>query len=49
MNTNENVRNDTSEDVIVLGVASIETKGAGGGTEVTTGHGKPMIPGISEE
>jgi hypothetical protein len=27
MNTNENIRNDTPEDVIVLGVASTETKG----------------------
>ena len=33
MNPNENIRNDTSEDVIVLGVASIETKGQGGNTE----------------
>lgn len=30
MNTNENIRNDTSDDVIVLGVASIETKGGSG-------------------
>lgn len=29
MNTNENIRNDTSEDVIVLGVASTETQGGG--------------------
>jgi hypothetical protein len=29
MKTNENIRNDTSEDVIVLGVASTETQGGG--------------------
>ena len=27
MNTNENIRNDASEDVIELGVASVETQG----------------------
>jgi hypothetical protein len=48
MNTNENIRNDTSEDVIVLGVASVETKGQGGNVE-PTGPGLPIIPGISEE
>lgn len=48
MNTNENIRNDTPEDVILLGAASIETKGAGGGTELG-GHGQPVIPGISED
>jgi hypothetical protein len=48
MNTNENIHNDTSEDVIELGVASIETKGEFGVTE-GGGHGEPMIPGISEE
>jgi hypothetical protein len=49
MNPNENIRNDTSEDVIELGVASIETKGPGGPTEQSTGPGLPIIPGISEE
>jgi len=48
MNTNENIRNDTPEEVIVLGVASVETKGQAGGIE-PTGPGLPMIPGISEE
>lgn len=48
MNTNENIRNDTPEDVIVLGVASVETKGDGIRGEVP-GTGAPMIPGISEE
>ncbi|UJJ51510.1 MULTISPECIES: benenodin family lasso peptide [Rhodanobacter] len=48
MNTNENIRNDTPEEVIVLGVASVETKGQQGIGEVP-GTGGPMIPGISEE
>lgn len=48
MNTNENTRNDTSEDVIELGIASIETKGSGGQGELP-GPGAPVIPGISEE
>jgi len=48
MNTNENISNDTTEEVIVLGVASVETKGGGGGNELP-GIGFPMIPGISEE
>jgi len=47
MNTNENIRNDTPEDIIVLGVASIETQGSGGMTEL--GGGSPLIPGISED
>ncbi|UJM90173.1 benenodin family lasso peptide [Rhodanobacter denitrificans] len=49
MNTNENIRNDTPEDVIVLGVASVETKGPMGSTEPEGGLGRPVIPGISEE
>ncbi|MHB1057906.1 MAG: benenodin family lasso peptide [Rhodanobacter sp.] len=48
MNTNENIRNDMQEDVIVLGVASIETKGGAGPSEAG-GTGFPVIPGISEE
>ncbi|TAM57511.1 MAG: benenodin family lasso peptide [Rhodanobacter sp.] len=48
MNTNESIRNDTSEDVIVLGVASVETKGGAGNNELP-GIGTPLIPGISEE
>lgn len=48
MKTNENIRNDTPEDVIELGVASVDTKGTGEGGEVP-GNGLPMIPGISEE
>ena len=48
MNTNANIRNDTSEEVIELGLASVETKGRGIGTE-GGGLGVPMLPGISEE
>jgi hypothetical protein len=48
MNTNENIRNDVSEDVVELGVASVETKGSGDSGEIP-GTGLPMIPGISEE
>lgn len=33
MDTNENIRNNASEDVIVLGVASVETQGLSGTTE----------------
>jgi len=43
--TNETVRNDTTEDVIELGVASVETKGPAGFTE---NHGGDLIGGISE-
>jgi len=46
MNTNENIRNDTSEDVIVLGVASVETTGPGGVIEPI---GLAVLPGISED
>ncbi|MBT2145691.1 MULTISPECIES: benenodin family lasso peptide [unclassified Rhodanobacter] len=46
MNTNENIRNDTPEEVIVLGVASVETKGGTGQSEA---NGFPVIPGISED
>lgn len=48
MNKNENIRNDTPEDVIVLGVASIETQGRPG-TGEPLGIGAPVMPGISEE
>jgi len=48
MNTNENIRNNTSEDVIELGVASVDTKGTGKAGELP-GMGAPLIPGISEE
>ncbi|WP_157598978.1 benenodin family lasso peptide [Rhodanobacter sp. Root561] len=49
MKTNENIRNDTSDDVIVLGVASVETKGSGPGATEGNGHGFPIVPGISED
>lgn len=48
MNTNENIRTNPPEDVIELGVASIETKGGAGPSEAG-GTGFPVIPGISEE
>jgi len=46
MNTNENIRNNTPEDVVELGVASVETQGPGGVIEPT---GLNVMPGISEE
>lgn len=46
MNTNENIRNDTPEDVIELGVASVETKGTGQTYNEFLGH--PSELGISE-
>lgn len=48
MDTNENIRSNAQDDVIELGVASVETKGVAGSSE-STGPGFPMIPGISEE
>ena len=48
MNTNENIRNNAQDDVIELGVASVETKGVRGSGEAT-GIGQPMTPGISAE
>lgn len=48
MDANENDRSNPVEDVIVLGVASVETQGSAGPGE-PTGPGLPMIPGISEE
>jgi len=46
MNTNENVRTNTPEDVIELGVASVETQGPVGFGEP---NGGPITPGISED
>lgn len=48
MNTNENTRTNSQDDVIELGVASVETKGSAGNTE-GGGEGLPLVPGISEE
>jgi hypothetical protein len=45
MDTNESIRN-TQDDVIELGVASIETLGPGGIIEPT---GLDVMPGISED
>lgn len=45
---NENNHNDMPEDVIVLGVASVETKGPFGPSE-GGGLGGPVTLGISEE
>lgn len=47
MNTNENNRsNPQEEDVIVLGVASVETKGQAG---ITENFGVLPLDGISDE
>ena len=46
MNTNENIRNNTPEDVVELGVASVETQGPTGSAEP---NGGPINPGISED
>ena len=46
MNTNENILNNTQDDVIVLGVASVETQGPGNFGEVIGG---PDTLGISED
>lgn len=48
-NRNDNIaRPEVQDDIIELGIASIETKG-GIGPDEGTGEGLPMIPGISEE
>ncbi|WP_368565565.1 hypothetical protein [Pseudoxanthomonas sp. UTMC 1351] len=46
MNANENARANAPEDVIVLGMASVETKGADVGFEPV---GQIPGPGISAE
>ena len=46
MNPNENIRNDRSEDVIELGVASIETQG---GSKNGEPFGETAGLGISED
>jgi len=46
MNTNENIRTYAQNDVIELGVASVETQGPGGIIEPT---GLDVMPGISED
>jgi len=46
MDTNENIRTNASEDVIVLGVASVETKGVLPIGNEFMGHA--TTPGITE-
>ncbi|MEO9216656.1 MAG: benenodin family lasso peptide [Rhodanobacter sp.] len=46
MNTNENIRNETPEDVIELGVASVETHGGPLMNEVIGGF---TTSGISQD
>ena len=46
MNTNENIRTNLQEDVIELGVASVETKGIG--EPVDEMFGRLTKAGISE-
>lgn len=45
MNTNENIRNNAQDDVIELGVASVETKGPAG---ITENFGEAPLNGISD-
>ncbi|TAL88576.1 MAG: benenodin family lasso peptide [Rhodanobacter sp.] len=45
MNTNENIHTDTPEDVIELGVASVETQGLSG---ITENFGAVPVTGISD-
>jgi hypothetical protein len=46
MNTNENIRNDASDEVIELGIASTVTKGSGVTIDEPLGHTEEN--GISE-
>lgn len=46
MKTNENIRSETSDDVIELGVASVETRGLAKSGEP---NGGPISTGISED
>ncbi|MCD7097840.1 benenodin family lasso peptide [Stenotrophomonas sp. MMGLT7] len=45
MDTNQNTRTNTAEDLIVLGVASVETKGQMG---ITENFGAVPLDGISD-
>jgi hypothetical protein len=47
MNTNENIRENALEDVIELGVASVETLGGGGTAIEFQGHN--VLPGLTED
>lgn len=46
MDANENNRSNVLEEIIVLGVASVETQGGGA---VGEPNGDPMSSGIAEE
>jgi len=46
MDSNENIRSNTQEEVIVLGVASVETKGNPPVSNESTGFA--TMPGITE-
>ena len=48
MKTNDNIPANARDEVIELGVASVETKGLTGPIE-GAGDGVPFTPGISEE
>ncbi len=45
MNTNDNIRTNAQDDVIELGVASVETQGLSG---ITENFGAVPFEGISE-
>lgn len=49
MDTNENICSNTQDDVIELGIASVETKGGSGPIEPSGGPGLPLIPGCPGE
>lgn len=46
MDSNENIRSNTQEEVIVLGIASVETKGNPPVSNESTGFA--TMPGITE-
>ncbi|NII09474.1 benenodin family lasso peptide [Oleiagrimonas sp. C23AA] len=46
MNTNEDIRTNASEDVIELGIASVDTQGGLGNDEAIGGT---QVMGISED
>ncbi len=48
MDTNESIRTNAPEEIIVLGVASVETKGPGVGMELA-GPGQQITGGIALE
>ncbi len=48
MDTNENIRSNAQDDVIELGIASVETRGPGVGIELA-GPGQQTFGAIAEE